>query len=185
MNNTQRAGFVPFQRWLIILAFIFTYPGTGTVVLHAQTDIRHQKSGNQLKEDYDKREAFLRQILPILPPDRTDRGHPSPLDDTWQDWQKRTGELPPNFDAMPSIPFLPDPMMLEKDGVEIPVETQEQWLEKRQWIEREIQHWITGTFPPPPDNLFGAGQHGRSLAPGPHAYGRFIPVVDEVSQLPA
>jgi len=153
MNNTQRAGLVPFQRWLIILALIFAYPGTGTVVLHAQTDIRHQKTGNQMKEDYEKREAFLRQILPLLPPDRTDRGHPSPLDDTWQDWQKRTGELPPNFDAMPSMPFLPDPMMLEKDGMEIPVATQEQWLKKRQWIEKEIQHWITGTFPPPPDNL--------------------------------
>jgi len=104
-------------------------------------------------EDLAKREAYLRQLLPVLSPERTDRGHPSPLDETWLDWQKRTGELPPDFDAMPSIPFLPDPLVLERDGVDIPITTKDQWLEKRQWIEKEIQHWITGTFPPPPDNI--------------------------------
>ena len=135
------------------MIIFFSFLLTGTNILHAQTGMRHQKAGNQEKEDYAKREAYLKQILPLLPPDRTDRGHPSPLDDTWQDWQKRTGELPPNFDAMPSIPFLPDPMILDKDGLEIPVASQEQWMEKRKWIESETKHWITGTFPPPPDNL--------------------------------
>ncbi len=28
---------------------------------------------------------------------------------SWEDWAKRTGELPPDFAAMPSIPDLPDP----------------------------------------------------------------------------
>ena len=28
----------------------------------------------------------------------------------WNDWLKETGELPPDFDRMPSVPHLPDPL---------------------------------------------------------------------------
>ena len=47
-------------------------------------------------EDTKKRKAHLQQLIPLLSPERTERGHPSPLDETWLDWQKRTGELPPS-----------------------------------------------------------------------------------------
>jgi len=100
-----------------------------------------------------KRRSFLKQILSVLPPERPDRGRVSPLDATWQDWLNRTGELPPDFDAMPSIPFLPDPLVLDEGGKNIPIKTMEQWQEKREWMKKEIKHWLTGTFPPAPDNL--------------------------------
>jgi dienelactone hydrolase len=121
--------------------------------LHGQARTQRQNSGNRATDDIKKREAYLKQLARYLPPDRPNRPRPYPPDANWWDWQKRTGELPPDFDAMPSIPFLPDPMILEKDGKEIKITTKDQWLEKRQWIEKEIQHWITGTFPPAPDNL--------------------------------
>ena len=44
-------------------------------------------------------------------------------DRTWEDWLRRTGELPPDFDAMPSIPDLPDPLVLREDGRTVPVTT--------------------------------------------------------------
>ena len=60
--------------------------------------------------DTAKQKAILEKIISLLPPDRTTMGGVSFLDVTLKDWIKRTGELPPDFDRMPSIPFLPDPL---------------------------------------------------------------------------
>ena len=54
--------------------------------------------------------AVLDQLLRLLPPDRTANGPVSFQDATFPDWLARTGELPPDFDQMPSLPFLPDPL---------------------------------------------------------------------------
>ncbi len=109
--------------------------------------------GAQKAAQEGRQKEYLRQLLSVLPAERPDRGAVSPLDRTWRDWLERTGELPPDFEALPSLPFLPDPLVLDEGGKNIPVETAAQWLEKRRWMRKEIQHWITGTFPPPPDNL--------------------------------
>jgi cephalosporin-C deacetylase-like acetyl esterase len=105
------------------------------------------------EETTEKRRATLEQLRSILPPDEPRRGAVTPRDATWGDWLARTGELPPDFDALPSLPFLPDPLVLDEGGADIPVTTPEQWREKRRWMAAEIKRWITGTFPPPPDNL--------------------------------
>lgn len=95
----------------------------------------------------------LEILLKVIPTDRTANGRVSFLDETFADWLKRTGELPPDFDRMPSVPFLPNPLVLDEGGKNIPVTTPEQWNEKRQWMKEQLQHYITGTFPPAPDNL--------------------------------
>ena len=60
----------------------------------------------------------------MLHPSRTPaNGRINAHDRTWEDWLKRTGELPPDFDAMPSIPELPDPLLLREDGRAVPVTT--------------------------------------------------------------
>jgi len=109
------------------------------------------------------REEYLQQLLEVLPEDRTTTPgdqlpgtpppHVSPQDCTWGDWLERTGELPPDFDELPSLPFLPNPLILDEGGKNIPVETIEQWHKKRARMKKQAQHWITGTVPPPPDNL--------------------------------
>ena len=101
----------------------------------------------------EKRKTYLKQILSVLPSERPERGRVSPLDATWRDWLDRTGELPPDFDSMPSLPYLPDPLMLDEGAGNNPITTTAQWLKKREWMKKEIQHWITGTFPPAPENL--------------------------------
>jgi len=115
------------------------------------------------QEDINRRKEYLQQLLEILPEDikvpagdqlpGTPPAHVSPEDFTWREWVKRTGELPPDFDKMPSLPFLPDPLILDEGGKNIPVKTIEQWLKKREWMKEQAQHWITGTVPPPPKNL--------------------------------
>ena len=106
---------------------------------------------------------YLNQLQKVLPPDRripatdqlrgTPPAHVSPVDFTWNDWLNRTGELPPDFDELPALPFLPDPLILDEGGENIPVKTMEQWNQKRAQIKRDAQYWITGTVPPDPKNL--------------------------------
>jgi dienelactone hydrolase len=103
--------------------------------------------------DTPKQKAVLEKLLSLLPPDRTIQGRVSFLDETFQDWLNRKGELPPDFEKMPSIPFLPDPLVLDEGGKNIPVKTIEQWKEKRIWMKRQLEYYITGTYPPKPDNL--------------------------------
>jgi len=100
-----------------------------------------------------RQKANLEKILSLLPPDRTVNGRVSFLDETFQDWIKRTGELPPDFDRMPSIPFLPDPLVLDEGGKNIPIKTMAQWKEKREWMRKQLEYYITGTYPPKPENL--------------------------------
>ena len=100
-----------------------------------------------------KQTAILEKILSTMPPDRVSNGRLSYLDETFQDWLKRTGELPPDFESMPSIPFLPDPLMLDEGRQNIPVKTGDQWKQKRQWMKEQLEYYITGTYPPKPDNL--------------------------------
>lgn len=106
-----------------------------------------------LSSDSLKRKAELDWILSILPPDVTQRGRVSYLDKTFKDWLMRTGELPPDFDQMPSIPFLPDPLIMDEGRSNTPVRTAEQWEVQREWMKEQLSYYITGTTPPPPNNL--------------------------------
>lgn len=108
-----------------------------------------------------KRYEYLQQLIKVLPGDeytspddyRYSNPRVSPEDFTWSDWQQRTGELPPDFDELPNRPFLPDPLIIDEGGKNIPVETLEQWSIKRKEIKKLAQYWITGTAPPPPENI--------------------------------
>lgn len=143
----------------------FTFPGKTTPLLIAflmltSVGFAQRNRQNQEVPNEEKQKASLELILKVLPPDQLneisafdDRGRLSFLDRTFTDWLKRTGELPPDFDQMPSLPFLPNPLIIDEGGKNIPVETPEQWQEKREWMKKQLQHYISGTFPPAPDNL--------------------------------
>ena len=57
------------------------------------------------------------------------------------------------IDSMPSIPFLPDPLILDEGGKNIPVTTSAQWNEQRHHIADAYQQWISGTVPPSPKTV--------------------------------
>lgn len=109
------------------------------------------------------RNQYLERLLNVSPEDLTEPSgdqlpgtapaHISPEDFKWRDWLKRTDELPPDFDEMPSLPYLPDPLIIDEGGRNIPVKTMAQWEEKRAEMKRLAQYWITGTPPPPPENF--------------------------------
>lgn len=99
------------------------------------------------------RQVYLEELISL-------QDNPSSFDDfvsyhdkTWYDWVKRTGELPPNFESLPSIPFLPDPLVIDEGGRDIPVEDLSQWKEQREYLKQQVKHIFSGTFPPPPEDL--------------------------------
>jgi dienelactone hydrolase len=104
--------------------------------------------------DQEKRRKDLEDFLNIFPHSRKPRtGRINAYDQTWEDWVKRTGALPPDFDSMPSIPGLPDPLVLWENGRSIPVTSKTLWERQKKWILSQTEHWVFGTMPPKPDNL--------------------------------
>lgn len=96
-----------------------------------------------------RRERYLQEQLKINDP-RDHRAATSLRvtfqDSTWNDWQKRTGELPPDFSLLPSSYDLPDPLLLNGK----PIASIAEWEQKKEWIREEYQHWISGQRPPAP-----------------------------------
>lgn len=84
-----------------------------------------------------QRRAYVNWMLKTLPPD------PS-----WAAWQKKTGALPPDFDALPRHNLLPDPLHF-LDGR--PVKTPAEWAARRAEIWRLFQKYDLGRFPPKPE----------------------------------
>src|SRR5438876_2791335 len=82
---------------------------------------------------------LLEQLRTILPPS-----------EPWEAWLKKSGALPPDFDLLPSIPFLPDPLRFE-GGKE--VKSREEWPKRRMAILTLFQQYILGSFPPSPGNV--------------------------------
>jgi dienelactone hydrolase len=107
--------------------------------LHAQTDVRR-----------DHLDLLLKLLVPSRP---APTGRVSAFENTWEEYLKRTGELPPDFDAMPSLAHLPDPLLLRKGGRTIPVTSKELWEEQKKWIRQQTEQWVFGSMPPAPDNL--------------------------------
>ncbi|MDD4225669.1 MAG: dienelactone hydrolase family protein [Mariniphaga sp.] len=150
-----------YKTWhLLAKKSIFCVAFSLVLLLSLREQTAAQTVNNTPEINSDKRISDLKLILKVLPPDQLnegktfdDRGRVSFTDKTFNDWLKRTGELPPHFHQMPSIPFLPNPLILDEGGQNIPVQSPAQWQEKREWMKQQLQHYITGTFPPPPDNL--------------------------------
>lgn len=55
-----------------------------------------------------------------------------------------------SIDRLPSVPFLPDPLILDEGGKNVDIVSQAQWNQKRDWIRRQYQHWVSGSVPPSP-----------------------------------
>ncbi len=71
------------------------------------TDVHaHPQPTTAAVDALDKRRETLEVLLKILPRRPVEiSGRINAYDKSWEDWLKRTGELPPDFDAMPSTAF--------------------------------------------------------------------------------
>src|SRR5271156_5599314 len=78
-----------------------------------------------------ERREYRDKLLKILPP--------APQ---FQQWLDKTGELPPDFDALPRMNGLPDPLKF-LDGR--PVRTPLEWKARRTEIRQLFEKYQTGT----------------------------------------
>src|SRR5580692_10781297 len=84
----------------------------------------------------EERRQYLEKLLQILP------DVPS-----FQQWLDKTGELPPDFDTLPRVNGLPDPLTF-LDGRS--VKASADWRARRTEIWQLYQKYDVGTFPPKP-----------------------------------
>ncbi len=73
--------------------------------------------------------------------------HDAPL---WETWLARTGELPPDFAALPTSALLPD-LLTAADGT--PVRTPTEWERRRREVRAILDHYQLGSCPPPPPRM--------------------------------
>jgi dienelactone hydrolase len=93
-----------------------------------------------------RRQRYLNEIRSILPASyKDDTTRVSGGYRSFEEWQERTAEAPPDFQAMPSNAFLPDPL----EGVK----SKADWDARRKWIRAQYEKWIIGKMPPAPGNV--------------------------------
>jgi dienelactone hydrolase len=105
----------------------------------------------------EERRQYLEKLQQILPP------APS-----FNEWLQKTGELPPDFDALPRMNDLPDPLRFFNGK---PVRTAQDWTARKAEIRDLFQKYALGTFPPRPkidrvvlvDETHGRGAHTRRV----------------------
>src|SRR5579872_5801961 len=90
----------------------------------------------------ERRKQYLETLLKILPHSTSTEltGRISAYDKDWEDAIRRTGELPPDFDAIPSIAGLPDPLLLHDGSRDVPITTMQQWQRQREWMRDQFEH---------------------------------------------
>jgi hypothetical protein len=102
----------------------------------------------------ERRRQDLDHLLKTLLPGKTPpTGRINAVDKTWEDWVRRTGALPPDFASMPSIPDLPDPLLMYENGGTKRVRTPAEWEHHKKWLRSQIEQWMFGHMPPAPNNL--------------------------------
>jgi len=95
----------------------------------------------------DSRRADLDQLLRVLP-----KSLP------WEAWLHSSAELPPDISALPTMPFLPDPLTFENGTA---VKTKAEWIKRRAELLKLFQRYVTGTIPPAPRNIRVAEEQSR------------------------
>ena len=105
-----------------------------------------------------ERKAYLAWMLESMPESKE-----------FTEWQSRTGELPPDFDRLPSRNNLPDPLCFQ-DGTPVGPGAAD-WQRRRAEIKDLFQQYMLGTFPPKPaigkvevlDETQGEGYYSRNV----------------------
>ncbi len=105
------------------------------------------------QNEQERRKHYLDELIRLQEQPASHDSFVNYHDSTWVAWVERTGELPPDFDAVPSIPFLPDPLIIDEGGKNIAVKSWEQWESQRTYFKEKVKELFSGTFPAPPDNM--------------------------------
>jgi dienelactone hydrolase len=95
----------------------------------------------------ERRIAYRDELLRLLPK--------SPA---WEQWLQRTGELPPDFAALPGQADLPDPLRFTDGRL---VKNRAAWRQRREELLGLFQDYVIGRVPPPPGKVTIASEKMR------------------------
>jgi dienelactone hydrolase len=107
----------------------------------------------QAQDSTTQRKQYLEELILLQEKPASHDGFVSYHDKTWVDWVERNGELPPDYEALPSIPFLPDPLIVDQGRSNVPITSLEQWDKQRAYFADQVKQLFSGTFPPGPRDL--------------------------------
>ncbi|MGQ9696588.1 MAG: glucuronyl esterase domain-containing protein [Armatimonadota bacterium] len=88
------------------------------------------------------RETAMQTLLRMLP-----------KSEAWEQWLHSSGEAPPDFGSMPSIPGLPDPLQLRSEVPWRRLRGADEWDAKRKEVLAAFDRYIVGKAPPSPGNV--------------------------------
>lgn len=104
----------------------------------------------------ERRETYLDELLETIDVDADEYGADDRVSHrhaSWTEWREDTGELPPDFERLPAVATLPDPLRREEDGEWTRIESRETWNRQRERLGDQLQYWLYGELPPAPDDL--------------------------------
>ena len=132
-----------WESWDVRGAILRSVLCTGILILGICAAVAQSNSEAETEE---RQRAFLEELHLLFPGDNEWR------DDVneWNEWLEETGELPPDFDAIESIPFIPDPLRLNSGDL---VTTAADWPQRQDEIRELMQQYFIGQVPDPPQNL--------------------------------
>src|SRR3954452_6088541 len=93
-----------------------------------------------------KQQQYLDELLRILP-----------KSEPWENWLREKKKLPPDFDALASIPFFPAPIK----NIAGRMVTREECPGRRQERLVQSQQYVLRSFPPSPGNVQAASVRSR------------------------
>lgn len=89
-----------------------------------------------------RREAYLETFNAIV--------EPSP---EWSAWQERTGELPPDWETMPTLAGLPSPLSRWEGGAWVDIDDPADWPAHRAALLEQFSYWVMGSWPEAPARI--------------------------------
>ncbi len=109
--------------------------------------INYSCSSGPVPNEREKRALVLEHLLTTYRSDNDTKPRDAPI---WESWLKKTGELPPDFDGLPSNALLPDLLKFENGS---PVSDPKQWPARKEEIRKGLDQYMLGHWPPPPPKV--------------------------------
>ncbi len=57
------------------------------------------------------------------------------------------------INKLPALPFLPEPLVVDEGGKNLPVTSPAQWEQQKATIRQQYQYWVSGSVPPAPGKI--------------------------------
>jgi len=97
--------------------------------------------------DTGKRAKVLEHLLTTYRSDKDAKPQDVPI---WENWLKKTGELPPDFDKLQTNALPPDLLKFENGN---PVSDATKWPARKEEVKKILDHYMLGNWPPSPSAI--------------------------------